>query len=356
MSFAGQLTSPAGSGHAATFTGAEVKLDASASTDPEGDALTYVWTLTGKPAASAAAIKGSGALVTVVPDVSGAYTVSVRVTDSKGAYTDKQASLVVAANAAPVAVVDGSRLSAVAGTVANPNAGNSSDGDGDGDKLTYAWALDSRPAGSAATINGSAAQLAFTPDVAGAYSVSVTVSDGKVASVAHVTIAALTTSVATTRLPFKPLISRYSKGLDLFVTVSSGPDLLNIVDPFTSLLRQVSLPGAVKEMTLGPDGKLVVTLHEGVISVVDVENAVLLRSSPTGGAQTEAFITNVGMVYLMGQPDNSTNGQLVTVINGKTGVDMTSTLSASFGGTSTFTSSVGGVYSGLRHTAYVARL
>lgn len=63
-----------------------------------------------------------------------------------------------------------------------------------------------------------------------------------------------------------------------------------------------------------------------------------------------------GLVYLMGQPLDSSNGQLVSVINGKTGADMTSALSAGFGGASTFPSFVSGIYSGIRHRAYVSRM
>jgi hypothetical protein len=283
-------------------------------------------------------------------DKAGSYVVSLRVTDTSGAYS-VQTMTVASGNAAPVAVVSASRLSTIAGTAANLNAGYSFDDDGDA--LTYTWALDARPATSTATISASTAQLAFTPDVAGTYVASVTVSDGKVSSVGYVTVTALSSTVTSTRLPFTPLISRYSKGVDKYVAVSAAPNLLNIVDPFTGTLRQVPLPGAVKEMTISPDGKLAVALHEGTISVVDLENTVLLRSSATNGSQTEAFINNAGLVYLTGNPTYSSNGTTVNVINGRTGVDMTATLS-----TSTqnyyFYGAASGVYSSINRRAYIA--
>jgi hypothetical protein len=189
--------------------------------------------------------------------------------------------------------------------------------------------------------------------VAGTYVASVTVSDGKVSSVGYITVSALSASVTTMRLPFTPLISRYSKGLDKYIAVSAAPNLLNIVDPFTGVLRQVPLPGAVKEMTISPDGKLAVALHEGTISVVDLENTVLLRSSSTNGSQTEAFISNGGLVYLSGNPNFSSSGAALTVINGKTGVDMSATL-ATANANSYFYGSANGVYSSINRKGYIA--
>lgn len=48
-----------------------------------------------------------------------------------------------------------------------------------GGTLTYGWTLTSRPAGSIATIsNPTAAEASLTPDVAGAYAITLTVNDG----------------------------------------------------------------------------------------------------------------------------------------------------------------------------------
>jgi len=332
--------------------GTTVTLRGTSSSDADGDALTYLWSLDGAPAGSATTLSATNqSTVQLSTDKAGSYVVSLRVTDTSGAYS-VQTITVASGNAAPVAVVSASRLSTIAGTTANLNAGYSFDDDGDA--LTYAWALDAKPATSTATISGSTAQLAFTPDVAGTYVASVTVSDGKVSSVGYVTVTALSSTVTSTRLPFTPLISRYSKGVDKYVAVSAAPNLLNIVDPFTGTLRQVPLPGAVKEMTISPDGKLAVALHEGTISVVDLENTVLLRSSATNGSQSEAFITNAGLVYLTGNPSYASNGTTVTVIDGRTGIDMTATLSTSNQNYSYFYGNASGVYSSINRKAYIA--
>ncbi|RYE87225.1 MAG: PKD domain-containing protein, partial [Oxalobacteraceae bacterium] len=177
---AGQLTSAAGTGDAATYTGADVKFDASASTDAEGDALTFSWSLTSKPGTSSAAIKGSGSVVTVTPDVAGTYVVTVRITDSKGAFTDKQANLVVVANAAPVSsVAVSASYSAVASTATSRTVtvgasllfDSTGSRDADGDAVVTTWELTARPAGSAATLAISGKTARVNTDLPGVYQV-----------------------------------------------------------------------------------------------------------------------------------------------------------------------------------------
>lgn len=70
------------------LAGVKVSLDGSASTDPEGASLTYAWTLTTKPAASAATlVDATQAKPSLTPDVAGEYVVSLTVNDGKLAST-----------------------------------------------------------------------------------------------------------------------------------------------------------------------------------------------------------------------------------------------------------------------------
>jgi len=326
-----------------------VTLRGTSSLDADGDALTYLWTLAAKPAGSATVLSGTDkSTVQLTTDLSGSYQVVLRVTDPSGAYSE-QTLIVASGNAAPVAVVDKSRISVLAGVASTTSAELSYDDDGDA--LTYSWALDAKPAASTATASSSASRLAFTPDVAGTYVASVTVSDGKASSIAYVTIKALSATVSTTSLPFAPLYSRYSRGLDRMVLVSTCPDLLSIVDPFTGTLRQVPLPGRAKALNLSQDGKLAVVLLEGVISLVDIDSATLLRSSASNGSQTEAFVTNAGMVYLSGQTGGQWPDQSVSVVNGKTGQDLSATLGKGYA--PYFYGTVHGVYSPILRKGFV---
>jgi trimeric autotransporter adhesin len=161
--------------------GTPVSLDGRGSSDPEGSALTYTWSLS-RPAGSAASLSSTtSATPSFTPDVAGAYTATLTVSDGR---VSSGASLVTinaaVGNVAPVANLGASR-SVTPGTLVTLDGSASTDGNND--PLTYAWSLTSRPAGSAAVLTSTtAARVSFTADVAGPYGVSLVVNDGTVSS------------------------------------------------------------------------------------------------------------------------------------------------------------------------------
>ncbi len=303
-----------------------VTLRGTGSVDADGDTLAYAWSVVSTPAGSSAAVSSaSGSAVTMTVDLAGTYSVLLRVTDSTGAFSEQTLTIQVG-NYAPVAVIDRSRITVLAGSAATASAALSFDEDRD--TLTYAWAIDARPATSSATIAApSAATLSFTPDVAGVYVASLTVSDGVSSNVSYVTINALTSFAATVALPFAPLETRYSRGLDKMVILATNPNTLKIVDPFTGLIKSVILPASAMSMNLSPNGKLAAVLHGGFVSLVDLETAALLRSTALTTSPTEVYVTDVGMLYLNGSISYSSSS--VSVVNGRTGEDLSSTLGMS---------------------------
>lgn len=180
-------------------TNTTVTLDGTASTDADGDTLTYAWTLTSKPTGSAANLS-SGSVVrpTFVADVAGVYTASLTVNDGKA--NSEAASVTITAttaNAAPVAHA-GANQGAVTG--ANVSLNGSASSDANGDPLTYRWVLTSVPAGSAAVLQGAeTAQPSFVPDLEGQYVASLIVNDGQVDS------APSTVTVSATRANAAPI-------------------------------------------------------------------------------------------------------------------------------------------------------
>jgi hypothetical protein len=68
------------------FTGAAATLSGAASSDPDGDALTYQWAFTSVPAGNTATLSGASSVAPAfTPNVTGSYVVGLTVTDANGA-------------------------------------------------------------------------------------------------------------------------------------------------------------------------------------------------------------------------------------------------------------------------------
>ncbi|MDZ7857280.1 PKD domain-containing protein [Sphaerotilus sp.] len=298
--------------------GLPVMLRGSSSYDPNGGALAYRWSINYKPFGSTTTLaQTTQADITITPDLDGAYQFQLEVTDSAGR-TSTQAVTVYVGNYPPVAALDRTQVAVLVGQSVTASAAASISQSGK--PLGFQWSVDARPAGSTATVaTPTSASLSFTPDVAGTYYLTVTVTEGGVTSIAGLTLTATVPVPGTVELPYTPLMAAYSKSLGLAAIVSSTPNVLHLVDPAAATDTAIALPTAVKGLNLSPDGRLAAVLHEGTVSLIDLPTATLLHSSATGGSQTEALVSDAGLVYLTGQ----TGGQWVypafTVLDGRTG-------------------------------------
>ena len=184
--------------------------------------------------------------------------------------------------------------------------------------LTYQWEITSRPSGSSAQLlNPATAFPTFTPDKVGNYTVSLQVSDGTTVDTDTTTV-----SVYPASLTFAPTASRYSRGLEKLVLASTGPNVLKLVDPLTAAVTTVSLPTTVKAFNLSPDGKLAIVLHESVASLVDLVSLTVVKSFATGGSHTDAFVTNNGIAYFIGQTGGQWVDRPIVYFNARTGQDL----------------------------------
>lgn len=170
-------------GNQSVFTGVQVVLDGSGSSDQDGDTLSYAWSLTGAPAGSLAVITdATSAIAHLTPDVAGSYTVQLLVHDGKR-YSAPATLVVTAApeNRAPVAN-GGPDQSATIGIPVILNGNGSYDPDAN--PLTYAWSLLEKPLGSSVFLTSTTyPTTSLTPDLYGQYIVQLVVNDGAVESV-----------------------------------------------------------------------------------------------------------------------------------------------------------------------------
>ena len=214
--------------------GTSVQVNGVASSDPDGDSLTYAWSLLSGPAGTQATLSNPTAVApTFVVDAPGNFILQLIVADPGGLQSAPDVVTVSTANSPPVAHA-GADTTAVLGAAVTLDGSTSTDVDGN--PLTFAWTFTSLPDGSVATLtNPSSATPAFTIDVSGVYVVQLVVNDGTVASAPDTVVVATTNSRPVAR---------------------AGPDRDAIVGVGVTLdgSGSTDVDGAAVDVSLGADG------------------------------------------------------------------------------------------------------
>ncbi|RMA82662.1 PKD domain-containing protein [Umboniibacter marinipuniceus] len=153
-----------------------VHLDGSASSDPNGDPLSFQWSFTSKPRNSSAVLSDIHTVhPTFTPDLSGDYVIQLVASD--GTANSVPTSITVSTNnTAPVANA-GKSKSVATGSLYNLDGSASSDAEGA--QLSYQWTILSLPSGSSVQLSDAdIVSPSFTPDAAGDYVFQLVVNDG----------------------------------------------------------------------------------------------------------------------------------------------------------------------------------
>ncbi len=161
--------------------GVQTSLTATA-TDPDGDTLQYLWSITGLPTGSTTTLANANQPVsTFTPDLEGSYTTRLVVDDGINKVTRTATIQAILGNIAPTASIANPPTAALNSTV-QLNGNNSTDPNND--TLSYRWTFQYRPTNSQAVFNfTNAAQPSFTADVGGDYQVQLIVNDGEFDSI-----------------------------------------------------------------------------------------------------------------------------------------------------------------------------
>lgn len=160
--------------------GTAVQLDGSGSIDPDGNPITYAWSILSAPKGSAANISDTTApLPSFTPDLSGSYVAQLIVTDKNASGTPS--TVTISTTYVPPIANAGNNQSDPVGTTVVLDASLSTDPNGL--PLTYSWALISKPDGSNATLSDqTAVHPTFVIDISGIYVAQLVVKDALGAS------------------------------------------------------------------------------------------------------------------------------------------------------------------------------
>jgi len=177
--------------------GATVQLDGSNSSDPDGHAIVYQWSINSKPKGSSAVLSDSTSVnPTFIADLEGEYIVNLIVSDGDlDSEIDAITITVDSQNLAPNKNEDNPLNANIAAPTANAGEDKivithslvtldgSASSDADDNPMTFQWVLLNKPATSNSVLEGSSlVNPMFTPDVDGVYVVSLVVNDDKFSS------------------------------------------------------------------------------------------------------------------------------------------------------------------------------
>ena len=323
-----------------SIVGATITLNGSGSSDVDGDALTYSWSLTSKPAGSAATLSDPVAVTTnFVIDVPGDYVAQLIVND--GLVNSLADTVTIStSNTAPLADA-GADQSAFVGNTVTLDASSSTDVDGDA--LTYSWSLTSIPAGSAATLSGPGAiNPSFVIDVPGDYVAQLIVNDGLVDSApVTVNISTRNTAPVASAGADQSTFVEHTATLDGSGSTDVDGDALtyswSLTSKPASSTATLSDPGIINpSFVIDVPGDYVAQLivNDGLVnSLADTVTISTSNTAPLAdaGADQSAFVGNT--VILDGSGSTDVDGDTLTYSWSLTSIPAGSTASLSGAGT-----------------------
>ena len=267
-----------------------VTLDGSASSDADGDSLTYSWSLTSTPTGSTASITDQTLVTpTFTADLDGSYVAQLTVSDGVASSTPDTITIVAETfNSAPIASAGTSQNVAIGDVVTLDGSGSS---DADGDSLSYSWSFSSLPSGSLAVFDDTTSvSPSFTPDLAGSYVVGLIVSDGTEDSVsATVSIEAVSPTIRLYEFSFN------GESETSWPYRSSGTVVASILGSTTYTLDEFKLEAVGQNFTItnlvatdfsSTVSPVFVNLTDGDVIIDGTEVIFKLVSPLTGGVQT----------------------------------------------------------------------
>ncbi|MFA6451056.1 MAG: PKD domain-containing protein, partial [bacterium] len=319
-----------------------VTLDGSASSDADGDPLTYAWTQTGGPAAVLSS--NTAQQPTFTPALPGTYIFNLVVND--GHINSAADTVTIVVNTVPVANAGLNQSMPLPNLLVTLDGSASSDADGD--PLTYAWTQISGPA--VVTLSSSTAvNPTFTPTAGGAYVFQLIVNDG------HIDSAPDTVQINVNLAPVA------NAGPDQFinqpgtlVTLDGSASADPLGDPITYLWTQTSGPAAALSnstivnptFTPGAPGVYVFQLvvNDGIVNSPADTVTITVNTVPVANAGPDQLVIQPAiLITLDGSASADADGDPITYAWTQTG-GAAVTLSSNTAQQPTFTPAAPGIY------------
>ncbi|MEO1405753.1 MAG: PKD domain-containing protein [Pseudomonadota bacterium] len=302
----------AGSGKTEPVNASGILLDGSASSDADGDDLTYAWTIEVSPDGAPATFNDpaivSPLLMATAP---GSYELALRVTDSSGASSVDEV-VITLTNDAPIISVSASSEMPAAGDDVLLDASGSMDPNGHG--LEFRWTTTELPAGSAfpLELTGIAPMVQF--DLDGSYTFELEVSDGY--SVQTQTVGPFEVSEFTRKLltdAFRYAVYDAASGR----TVTALETTIVIVDASGNQIAMSTAPSAIIGVAVSPNGQYAAVSHVSGLSSVDMSSGAVLATYDLPFDVSDLVVDNSGVAHVFHRSLSFTPAMSVDLATGE---------------------------------------
>lgn len=276
----------AGSSVSQSISPANITLNGSGSFDPDGDTISYSWTILQQPAEASVSLSDTSiATPTFSSMVPGDYEFQLVISDTAG-HTSTATVTVSLVNDAPVVSIAGINESPLAGTQIILDA--SATVDPNEHPITFSWQVVELPANSGlpTSYNGPTHSLLF--DVHGDFVLELQVDDGYEIVTVQIVIEVTAYEVVVLNSTFTD--AEYNDSNKRIVTVAGNS--LHIIE-LNGTESTVALPSIATAVSIAPDGLTAAVAHNGEVTHVDLEAGLVLA--------THAVPADLGDIVLDGQ-------------------------------------------------------
>lgn len=290
-----------------------VTLDASGSSDPDADTLTYRWGISSQPESADIELDNpASAQPSFVAALTGDYVFEVEVSDPDGLSSTDTVTVTLTNEPPVVNVASVDRIALVGADVSLDAQGSS---DPDGHELRFTWRVVELPtdSGIETVYDGPVQTIRF--DRQGAYVFELEVDDGY--EPASVTLESFDVTVYTLMALDESIIDAEFDPVGERIVALTEEEILTIGPDGDRAAVELPTPG--KAVSVSPDGAYAAVGHDGWVSHVDLSAMSLLETHAVPASLGDVVIDGNGYAY--GFPDTGqwTSIYSVDLVSGAVG-------------------------------------